>query len=268
MKVSILIPVGEETLYVLSHYPPAYTILMSFLSLICSYISKHKHMFPPGCCILASDLSTLEILHDKFQFSQLTTECGNVRPTPTIKVTSVYHVTSFLHSRSDPKEKFILKPVHSRGGMMQVICSKSDNNPPPEHIFNASSSNPWVLQKYVNGTALSSFAVAHKGEVLGFVSYKGVCSSDMTNGFSVIRQTVRNAHLLKWTRNIVEEMVYTGQIGFDFIESDEGYIYPLECNPRATNGVAFYAVQRNIFNPLYVAAASCSTLGFTPNQVK
>ena len=39
----------------------------------------------------------------------------------------------------------------------------------------------------------------------------------------------------------MEKNQFTGQIAFDFIQSHDGQIYALECNPRATSGVHLLA---------------------------
>jgi hypothetical protein len=44
----------------------------------------------------------------------------------------------------------------------------------------------------------------------------------------------------KWVENFVSKTSFTGQIGFDFIETSDGTLYPIECNPRASSGVHFF----------------------------
>ena len=44
-----------------------------------------------------------------------------------------------------------------------------------------------------------------------------------------------------WVETFVAREGYTGQIAFDFIETEAGVMYALECNPRATSGVHLLA---------------------------
>ena len=51
------------------------------------YISKYLNLFPSYCNVLCSNLPTLELLHDKWKFSQLIKSHESVKTIPTIQVT-------------------------------------------------------------------------------------------------------------------------------------------------------------------------------------
>ncbi len=121
-----------------------------------------------------------------------------------------------------------------------------------------------VIQSFIKGSPISSFAIVHKGIILGHVSYKAVYSVD---GYSVLRRSTVNKDIIKWTERMVLPIKFTGQIGFDFLETADGSIYPLECNPRATNGVSYFCTKPSIYAPLYLAAATMAHIGFTSDLV-
>jgi hypothetical protein len=43
-----------------------------------------------------------------------------------------------------------------------------------------------------------------------------------------------------WISELVKKLNYTGQIAFDFIKSNDGKIYVIECNPRLTSGIHLF----------------------------
>jgi hypothetical protein len=47
--------------------------------------------------------------------------------------------------------------------------------------------------------------------------------------------------IFQWVKTFVARIHFTGQIAFDFIQTPDGQIYALECNPRATSGVHLLA---------------------------
>ncbi len=241
LNIALVIPVAEETFYV----------------------AKYLSSFPTSCHVLCSDLDTLEQLHDKWTFSQSVQSYKEVLPIPTLKVTSQKAALGFLKNPSNVENKFIMKPVHSRGGTQLVMCDDVLEKGFPSDC-NPGDTNPWVIQEYIEGWALSSFSVVHKGKVLAHVAYE--CPYSIS-GFSVVRRVVRNRSVLRWVEKLVSKISFTGQIGFDFLVNKAGNIFPLECNPRATNGVSFLALDFMIYFPLYITAATCDRSGFTPNLV-
>ena len=56
-----------------------------------------------------------------------------------------------------------------------------------------------------------------------------------STGASLVFAHQHHEHIETWIRTFGEKTAYTGQVGFDFIESDA--LYAIECNPRLTSGV-------------------------------
>jgi hypothetical protein len=46
---------------------------------------------------------------------------------------------------------------------------------------------------------------------------------------------------LNWVQSFVSRTQFSGQIAFDFIESAEGQVWAIECNPRTTSGIHLFA---------------------------
>jgi hypothetical protein len=127
----------------------------------------------------------------------------------------------------------VLKPVFSRFGTHVRVHRIGD--PPPE--LAATPAQPWVVQEFVSGPMVCTYAVARDGDLRAFAAYRG----DFTAGpgASIYFAPFAHAALEAWVREFVAAERFTGQISFDFIEAD-GTFTPLECNPRATSGVHLF----------------------------
>jgi hypothetical protein len=56
-------------------------------------------------------------------------------------------------------------------------------------------------------------------------------------GVAVHFRSIEHGPALEWTRAFVERERFTGQIAFDLIETAQGDVVPIECNPRTTSGI-------------------------------
>jgi hypothetical protein len=59
-------------------------------------------------------------------------------------------------------------------------------------------------------------------------------------GSSIVFEDVQNPKTQKWVERFISKTNFTGQIGFDFIETADGMLYAIECNPRATSGIHLF----------------------------
>jgi len=97
---------------------------------------------------------------------------------------------------------------------------------------------PWVAQQYVAGRELCAYAIAHDGRLAAFAVYASLYKAG--RGAAVYFEALSHPALREWVGRFVALERFTGQIAFDFIETPEGRLYPLECNPRATSGVHLF----------------------------
>ena len=106
----------------------------------------------------------------------------------------------------------------------------------------ASPSNPFVIQREVRGREISIFCACNRGDVLAVSVYAPDKSfANEKRAFFLSRSSIEHQAAREWASRVVREIGYTGMIGFDAIEDEvTGEIMPLECNPRATNGLRFF----------------------------
>jgi len=187
------------------------------------------------CELFAPAWPQLRLLHSKWDFIRKAEALGFPVPR-TWKLESRDDLQD-LARRLPVGERFVLKPVYSRFSTRVQFFTAGE--PLPDCA--PSSSEPWVVQAFVTGRALCTYGIARAGRLTAHAAY----AADFTAGQGACINFAALEHpgLLAWVQRFVEDEAYTGQIAFDFIETPEGILLPLECNPRATSGVHLFTAR-------------------------
>lgn len=142
----------------------------------------------------------------------------------------------------------VLKPAYSRFAARTLIL------PPLQMALSTlkfTKGQPWVAQQYVEGQAFCTYSVCHKGRITAHTTYPSHFTAG--RGATIVFKHVEHSAIFNWVRSFVSENQFTGQIAFDFIETPDGQVTALECNPRATSGVHLLASHprfaESFFNP-------------------
>ena len=123
----------------------------------------------------------------------------------------------------------IVKPTHSCSGRGVRRIPRGAPLPPPE---------PAVVQRLVVGEEHSSCTLAHAGRVQGTAVYRGTL---MSGSVAVGFERVDHPAIEAWIARFVAATGWTGFIAFDFIVDAAGTSWGIECNPRTTSGLHFFA---------------------------
>ncbi len=101
------------------------------------------------------------------------------------------------------------------------------------------SSARWIAQELIEGTPICTYSVAQHGRLTAHTAYR----SDFTagQGATIAFQHLDHQGAFDWVQRFVAAVGFTGQIAFDFIETSDGKVLALECNPRATSGVHLFS---------------------------
>lgn len=102
-----------------------------------------------------------------------------------------------------------------------------------------SPSRPWVAQEFIAGQAWSTYNIVHEGQLIAHAAYACHYRTGQA-GACVHFQQAEHPALLDWVQRFTAKIGYTGQISFDFIQAEDGTLYPIECNPRVTSGVHLF----------------------------
>lgn len=206
-NIELIIPTCEETFY---------------LSMLMDKIN---------CPVFTDKIDTLQLLHDKLNFIHFVNQLGYTVPA-TISTSDYKSTISQL--KALPFNEYVLKPIYSRFSDNVSFSTK------PELMDSSFKLNSnWIIQQRIRGTQYCSYSVAKKGQVVAHTVYKTTFTAGLGASISFKHEEV--PFILQFTKDVVSELNYTGQIAFDFIKDSNGNFYPLECNPRATSGLHLFS---------------------------
>lgn len=194
------------------------------------YLAAERERFAGHCRLLTADFETLLTLHDKWRFVQRLEEIGLPVPRTSL-LTSTSEVANRLAAGEGPS--IVLKPVYSRFAARTVICPKQ-----LEHASQVQPTleEPWVAQQFLEGRQISTYSIAHEGRIAAHVAYPIVITVQ-GGGPTVVYEPISHPESLAFVREMAAALSFTGQFGVDFIESSDGTLRAIECNPRPTGGV-------------------------------
>ncbi|WP_080839252.1 hypothetical protein [Cohnella massiliensis] len=189
-----------------------------------------------GCAVFCEPIETLDRLHNKRSFIELAASRG--AQVPFTRPVESDELLETLAQEERFGSKLVLKPVYSRFGANVHIVERARlksllRNADLRRLIEPSAS--WIAQQYLEGAPLCSYSVARAGVVTAHASYVPVYAAG--RGAGIFFKAVEDADLREWVARFVRAESFTGQISFDFIRTQDGTLYPIECNPRATSGV-------------------------------
>jgi predicted ATP-grasp superfamily ATP-dependent carboligase len=193
--------------------------------------ARAKALLSKRCEVLHLDPETLEMVDDKYEFSQAAVALG--LPVPdTHRITDARQVLDFDFSQAT--RPYILKsiaydPVH------RLDLTRLPFGPPEAmaafvESLPISEENPWILQEFVEGTEFCTHSTVRDGRLTVYCC----CES---SAFQVNYAMVDKPVIRDWVERFVRAHALTGQVSFDFIEGDDGSVFAIECNPRTHSAI-------------------------------
>lgn len=189
-------------------------------------ISQNLHRLP--CKVFCSPFDKIIHLHNKWYFAEKLKNYGMKHPR-----------TCLVNSEEDLqklsfKGTYCLKPSYSRAAT-HLFKVEAGQEPPK---INFQDKNPWIAQEWIEGRLHCTFSVCHEGQVLAHSVYP--IQFSLSGHYCISFESIDHPKIQKWVQDFVAKENYTGQIAFDFIQTEDGEIYPLECNPRCTSGIHLF----------------------------
>ncbi len=197
--------------------------------------------------VFVDTLEQLDSLHNKWRFSQLTLPAGISVP-ETELITTPGHLEGF---RAE-SQRWVFKPVYSRFGSQALVG-------PSERDFRRitpSNAKAWIAQSRVHGEEFSTYSVAHQGVVSAHSMYSCPYRVNATSGIYFQAEPI--SEVKQWIATFLENLSYTGQIGFDFIKDEENRWWVIEANPRGTSGMHLIP-QQHLVPAVLEPSTSCNT---------
>ena len=196
------------------------------------YIAHQKRRLERQCRVFVADFDLMARLHDKHAFAELARDLPISAP-PTVLLESSEAVMEHAGRAGD----LVFKPVYSRFAARMLIRPRAE----ALQDIRPTAEEPWVAQEFVPGTELCSFSLLRDGRLLAHAAYHP--KHRVGRGSGIYLYPVESEPIRGFVRAFGALTGYTGQVGFDFIESDGGALRVLECNPRATSGIHLFQNQ-------------------------
>ena len=200
--VELILPVSEEALHVA---PLADTL-------------------PPSARLWSAPRSHLRRLHNKHSFIEHAARRG-------LAVPETYAAGDPRAADLAARADYVEKPVHSCSGI-GLRLARAGQAP-------SSASSAAVIQRRLRGEVLSSLSLVERGREIASVFYRGrVLAGTVAICFERVDEA---PSAQRWVRDFLRDCDYSGFLAFDFIVGTDGVARAIECNPRATSGVHFFA---------------------------
>ncbi|MCU1281684.1 MAG: hypothetical protein JWM53_5230 [bacterium] len=193
------------------------------------YLARHQPELSDLVQLFASDFPLLAQLHDKSRFNTLARELGIAAP-----ATVVAHNREELARALGVWPRYFGRPAFSRGGLELLTNVGPLAGALDVDQIVPTPLRPWIVQEYIDGIDVCSFAVAQRGRVVLHCTY--VHPRQIANAGGIVFESVVDAEALACAERVVSATGYHGQIGFDFRRNGAGLLV-LECNTRPTAGV-------------------------------
>ena len=182
-----------------------------------------------GCDVFTDSFDKLRSIHNKWVFAQIASNAWAKVP-ETHEVVSRDEIRPFL----DRSTEWVFKPTYSRFAAETLIA------PTPDQLLNlaVSPGKRWVAQRLVRGTEYSTYSVAIKGKLVAHTCYVSLYRAGRGSGIYFKCESHRR--IAQFVQTFVAQVEYTGQIGFDCIVDEDGILWIIEGNPRATSGLHLF----------------------------
>lgn len=122
----------------------------------------------------------------------------------------------------------VVKPVFTCSGRGFRVVRRGEPLPEP--------GEPAIVQAFVRGREIATFAIVRGGRVLVNVVYRAAVRSGTV---AVAFERIELPAVERWVAAFAEGTAHDGFLSFDMIVADDGRPFAIECNPRITSGIHF-----------------------------
>lgn len=192
------------------------------------HLARHRAALPSSLHVAVDHFDTLAALHSKWEFLCIARRYGVPVP-DSGRVRTLAQARDWAQGRA-----VVLKPEFSRFGVHVRLYPQGI----PADAGELPALGNWVVQAYLAGDELCSYAIAHQGRLLAHAIYRPTHRLGRSSSYyfePVHRPALRDA-----IAALIRGTHYSGQISFDWIEPVDGSAFALECNPRATSGLHIF----------------------------
>ena len=195
------------------------------------YDALAGQLIAPYCQVIHFSPEVTKLLDDKFTLCQKALSLGLSAP-KAFQITQPQQILDFDFSTDG--SKYLLKSINynsvSRLDMTQLPFEGME-----DYVRNLpiTQDNPWIMQEFITGQEYCTHSTVRQGEI------RLHCCSK-SSPFQVNYDHIEKPEIYDWVEKFVKELKLTGQISFDFIQTEDGTIYPIECNPRTHSAITMF----------------------------
>ncbi|NER06943.1 MAG: ATP-grasp domain-containing protein, partial [Okeania sp. SIO3C4] len=198
------------------------------------YESLAKPLLSEHCEVLHFDAEITQLLDNKFTFIEKAKSFGLSVP-KSFLITNPEQILNFDFATDG--SKYILKSIpYDSVRRLDMTKLPMNSKSEMEEFVNSlpiSEEKPWIMQEFVKGKEYCTHSTVRKGKVRLYCC----CES---SEFQVNYHHVDRPQIYQWVEKFVRELDITGQISFDFIQTEDGRVYPIECNPRTHSAITTF----------------------------
>lgn len=194
------------------------------------YDSLAKKALADYCETVHFDPEETAMLDNKYAFCQQARELGLSAP-KVHRFTSPEQVLAF---NFDDDRRYILKSI-PYDSVRRLDLTKLPFPGMEDYVrrLPISEEKPWVMQEFIRGREYCTHSTVRKGKI------RLHCCSE-SSPFQVNYAQVDRPEILAWVETFARELNLTGQLSFDFIQTADGTVYPIECNPRTHSAITMF----------------------------
>lgn len=202
---------------------------------VASYYDSLAKPVLSGCCeVFHFDAQVTKMLDDKFAFAEKARSLGLSVP-KSFRITDPQQVLDFDFSHE--KRKYILKSIPydsiRRLNLTKLPCDTPEETAAFVKSLPISAEKPWIMQEFIPGQEYCTHSTVRDGEL----RLHCCCNS---SAFQVNYENVDQPEILQWVSHFAQELGFTGQASFDFIQAEDGTVYAIECNPRTHSAITMF----------------------------
>jgi predicted ATP-grasp superfamily ATP-dependent carboligase len=206
---------------------------------VCSPVSSYydslaKATLSDCCEVFHFDAEITQMLDDKFAFAETARSLGLSVP-KSFKITHPEQVLNFDFSHET--RPYILKSIAydsvRRLNLTKLPCDTPQATAAFVRSLPISESKPWILQEFIPGQEYCTHSTIRDG----VLRLHCCCES---SAFQVNYENVDKPEILDWVKQFAASLKLTGQASFDFIETEDGQVYAIECNPRTHSAITMF----------------------------
>ena len=196
------------------------------------YDSVAGSLLAPYCEIMHFEPNITKMLDDKFELCQQAHTLGLSAPQAFL-ITDPQEILDFDFKKNQER-KYLLKSIQY-DSVSRLDMTKLPFEGMEEYVKNLpiSKDNPWVMQEFIKGKEYCTHSTVRKGKI------RLHCCSE-SSPFQVNYEHIEKPEIYRWIETFVKELNLSGQISFDFIQSEDGTVYPIECNPRTHSAITMF----------------------------